>query len=77
MCPYEVVIVTLEVTDRAGRTIVHGPTNQLMFDVSSKNSSSPLSYNSTYNVSLLVENQASQTITINTVYSEFDVLYMH
>ena len=76
MCPYEAAIaVTLVLTDVLdGGTIVYGPTNQLMFDVSNDNVSnitSPLSCNSTYNVSLVVENQANQTITINTVYGEF------
>ena len=75
MCPYEVLAVTLVLTDMLdGGTIVYGPTNQLMFDVSSDNVSnitSPLSCNSTYNVSLVVENQANQRITIDTVYGEF------
>ena len=72
MCPYEAdIVVTLEVTDVLdGGTIVHGPTNQLMFDVSST-SNVTLSCNSTYNISLLVVNQASESITIHTVYSEF------
>ena len=69
MCPYETVAVTLELTDVLdGETIVYGPTNQLMFNVS--NVTTPLSCDSTYNISLVVENQASQTITINTVYSK-------
>ena len=71
VCPYEAdIVVTLEVTDVLdGGTIVHGPTNQLMFDVSST-SSVTLSCYSTYNISLLVVNQASESITIHTVYSE-------
>ena len=77
MCPYEVLAVTLVLTDVLdGGTIVYGPTNQLMFDVSSNNVTSPLSCNSTYNVSLVVENQASQTITINTMYSELDTAHV-
>ena len=71
VCPYEVdIVVTLEVTDVLdGGTIVHGPTNQLMFDVSST-SNVTLSCYSTYNISLLIVNQASESITIHTVFSE-------
>ena len=71
VCSYEAdIVVTLEVTDVLdGGTIVHGPTNQLMFDVSST-SSVTLSCYSTYNISLLVVNQASESITIQTIYSE-------
>ena len=71
MCSYEAdIVVTLEVTDVLdGGTIVHGPTNQLMFDVSST-SNVTLSCYSTYNVVLVVEDQVSDKITIQTVYSE-------
>ena len=71
MCPYEAdIVVTLEVIDVLdGGTIVHGPTNQLMFDVSST-SNVTLSCYSTYNVVLVVEDQVSDKITIHTVYSE-------
>ena len=72
VCTYEAakIVVTLEVTNVLdGGTIVHGPTNQLMFDVSST-SNVTLSCYSTYNISLLVVNQASESITIHTVYSE-------
>ena len=71
VCPYEAeIVVTLEVTDVLdGGTIVHGPTNQLMFDVSST-SNVTLSCDSTYNVELVVEDQVSDKITIQEMYSE-------
>ena len=70
VCSYEEdITVTLNVTDVVdGQYIVHGPTNQLMFEVSNSTSNLSVSCDSTYNVSLTVKNQVNERINIFTIY---------